>query len=199
MGQDGAEDLDGADQAIMDRVMGQATDQAMVSSFGQQTFPCIQADVLYIVGPPPPPPPPLFWWLFCGWCCAPPPPPPPQVVYTQPPPQSNPLVMGEAQPVYRSAAIATPAVRDNGGVSGTAHFATAPVDYPEVYAKEFRSGDSEARYYLTIPADVKHGQEVCVDLGGRESTIVVPDTVQPGQKIVVIAPVPVYIAEAVAS
>jgi hypothetical protein len=152
----------------------------------------------YGYGPGGPPPPPLFWWLCCGWCYAPPPPPSPEVIYTQQQPQSNPIVMGEAQPVYQNATFSSSATQ-NRDVAGTATFAAAPADYPEIYAKEFRSGDSEARYYLTLPPDVKHGQEVRVDLGGRESTIVIPESVRPGQKMVVVAPVQVYVAEAVVS
>lgn len=58
----------------------------------------------------------------------------------------------------------------------------------EVTALEFREGDTPTKYLLTLPAEVKPGSVIRVMLAGREFSILLPDYLEKGEKIVVIAP-----------
>lgn len=58
----------------------------------------------------------------------------------------------------------------------------------EIYAKEYREGDSQVRFALSIPSDVNPPQTLTVSLGGREFHVDVPDYVARNETVVVIAP-----------
>lgn len=97
------------------------------------------------------------------WCCAPPPPPPDHhVVY----------VDASGSHVTGNAILAKPTFR-------------------EIKALEYREGDAPVRYYLTIPHDIQYDQPIQVDLGGRVMTVKIPDFINKGEKIIVVAPAPV--------
>ena len=66
----------------------------------------------------------------------------------------------------------------------------ANIQYKEIRTLEYRDGDPTSRHYLTIPDDALPGQVLQVDLGGREMTVRVPETVSPGEKVIIISPVP---------
>ena len=58
----------------------------------------------------------------------------------------------------------------------------------ELYANEYREGDAQVRYTLTIPSDVSPPQTLTVSLGSREFRVDVPDYVARSETVVVIAP-----------
>jgi len=58
----------------------------------------------------------------------------------------------------------------------------------ELYANEYRKGDSEVRYSLRIPNDSNPGETITTLLGGRQFTVTVPDYVRRDEMVVVIAP-----------
>ena len=68
---------------------------------------------------------------------------------------------------------------------------TAQPVFKEIKALEFRDGDIPMRYYLTVPSDVVYGQTMIVDLGGRRMSVKIPDTIERGEKVIIIAPAPV--------
>lgn len=102
------------------------------------------------------------------WCFAPPPPPPPGP--------------GQTVVVIDGSTATTNPVQGN---------ATLKPSYREIKALEFREGDSPVRYYLTIPHDIQYNQPIQVDLGGRVMTVKIPDYINRGEKIIVVAPAPV--------
>jgi len=63
-------------------------------------------------------------------------------------------------------------------------------DVREILVQEFRTGDSPLLFHLTIPDNAKANQIIQVDLGGREFNVKIPDYVQQGEKVVVVAPAP---------
>lgn len=58
----------------------------------------------------------------------------------------------------------------------------------EVTALEFREGDTPIKYMLTLPQDATPGTVLRVKLGGRDFSILLPDYLERGEKIIVIAP-----------
>jgi hypothetical protein len=58
----------------------------------------------------------------------------------------------------------------------------------EVTALEFREGDTPVKYMLTLPQDATPGNVLRVKLGGRDFSILLPDYLDRGEKIIVIAP-----------
>ena len=108
------------------------------------------------------------------WCCWTPPAPPPQVVvvehhYTAAPEQQQ--QYAETQPLLATAAAST-----------------VKTGLRELYANEYRKGDSEVRYHLTIPNDSKPGETITALLGGRSFTVTLPDYVRRDETVVVVAP-----------
>ena len=65
---------------------------------------------------------------------------------------------------------------------------TNPLIPREVTALEFREGDTPTKYMLTLPMEAKPGSVIRVMLAGREFSILLPDYLEKGEKIVVIAP-----------
>ncbi len=63
--------------------------------------------------------------------------------------------------------------------------------YREIKALEYREGDTPVKYFLNVPEDVNYGQTIQVDLGGTVFSVRIPDYVQRGEKVIVIAPAPV--------
>lgn len=59
----------------------------------------------------------------------------------------------------------------------------------ELYANEYREGDTAVRYHLRIPADCVPGaQTLKVELGGRQFSLDIPDYCKREETVVVIAP-----------
>lgn len=66
----------------------------------------------------------------------------------------------------------------------------ATVSYKEIRTLEYREGDPITRHFLTLPEDIKRDQVLLVDLGGRQMSVRVPETVSPGEKVIVVSPSP---------
>lgn len=98
--------------------------------------------------------------LPCWLCCFFPPPPPPPV-YIRPP------------PVY---------------VVDQTLTTTSPLLPRELTVLEFSDGDTPVRYMVTIPEDAASGSVLRVRLSGRDFSIILPNYLNRGEKIVVIAP-----------
>lgn len=64
-------------------------------------------------------------------------------------------------------------------------------EYREINTLEFREGDTPAKYYLTIPEDIIYGQTIQVDLSGSIFSVKIPDYINKGEKIIIVAPAPV--------
>ena len=110
------------------------------------------------------------------WCCWTPPPPPPQVVVVEHHHSAAPEQQyTEAQPLL-SATYSAPTA------------STVKTGNRELYANEYRKGDSEVRYSLRIPNDSNPGETIATLLGGRQFTVTVPDYVRRDEMVVVIAP-----------
>lgn len=58
----------------------------------------------------------------------------------------------------------------------------------EVTALEFREGDTPIKYMLTLPQEAIPGVVLRVKLGGRDFSILIPDYLERGEKIIIIAP-----------
>jgi hypothetical protein len=108
--------------------------------------------------------------LCCTWCCAPPPPGPP------PPPQPQVVIIennsGTSNPVIGNAATVS--------------------NYKELKSLEYREGEKPSKYYVVVPEDVEYNgtTQICVKAGGVDTnyTIVIPETIQRGEKIIVLCP-----------
>ena len=98
--------------------------------------------------------------LPCWLCCFFPPPPPPPV-YVRPPP---------VYVVDQTLTISSPLL-------------------PRVLTVlEFSDGDTPVKYMVTIPEDAASGSVLRVRLSGKDFSIILPDYLSRGEKIVVIAP-----------
>lgn len=97
----------------------------------------------------------------CWLCCFFPPPPPPPV-YVRPPP----VYVVDQNPVL----------------------ASVPVQPREVTVLEFRQGDTPLKYALTVPYEADPGRVLRVKLGGTDFSIRLPEYLERGEKIIVIAP-----------
>jgi hypothetical protein len=62
--------------------------------------------------------------------------------------------------------------------------------YREIKAVEYQEGDPPVRYFLKIPQDIEYYTNIKVDLGGRIMTVNIPDYINRGEKIVIVAPAP---------
>lgn len=98
----------------------------------------------------------------CWLCCFYPPPPPPPV-YVRPPP---------AYVVDQNVTTSSPLLPR------------------ELTVLEFIEGDTPLKYMVVLPKDAVPGSIVRVKLGGKEFSILLPDYLDRGEKIVVIAPAP---------
>jgi len=62
----------------------------------------------------------------------------------------------------------------------------------ELKTVEFQVGDIPEKFAVTIPLDAVPGTLLRVLLGGREFSVMLPDYIHPGEKIIVIAPAPTF-------
>jgi len=106
------------------------------------------------------------------WCCLTPPPPPPPTV----------TVVHEHS--YSPVSTDPPAAAPAGAVP-----VAVKTGLRELYANEYREGDTAVRYHLRIPADCVPGaQTLKVELGGRQFSLDIPDYCKREETVVVIAP-----------
>ncbi len=103
----------------------------------------------------------------CIWCCC----------DNGSDPEELPIVAGSGD---------NPIIESN--VIGTA-VGTAP-QYREIKALEFREGNVPVKFYLTVPDDIVYGQIIQVDLGGRPMSVKIPDYINKGEKVIIVAPAP---------
>ena len=62
--------------------------------------------------------------------------------------------------------------------------------YREIMALEYREGDPAVRYFLKVPQDIEYDHTIQVDLGGRVMSVKIPDYINKGEKIIIVAPAP---------
>ena len=73
-------------------------------------------------------------------------------------------------------------------VNGNPILINPPALSRELTVLEFRAGDVPTKYVLTLPIEANPGSVVHVKLGDREFTVLLPDYLVRGEKIVIIAP-----------
>ena len=73
-------------------------------------------------------------------------------------------------------------------VNGNPILIKSPALSRELTVLEFRAGDVQTKYVLTLPIEANPGSVVHVKLGEREFTILLPDYLIRGEKVIIIAP-----------
>jgi hypothetical protein len=58
----------------------------------------------------------------------------------------------------------------------------------EIFAIEYRSTDTAAKYQMTLPDDIPAGRIITVNLDGREFNVKLPDNVRPGDSVIIVVP-----------
>lgn len=77
----------------------------------------------------------------------------------------------------------------NSGKSTNSSDQKSKKSYKEIYTLEFKQGDIPRRFVMSIPTDCKPG-EIIENIGGHHMSIMVPDDLSPGEKVILVTSLP---------